>query len=46
MGDQPRCRASYISLRYRAYCRDAEQTTDHGDIEQTVDQQRCRADYR
>jgi hypothetical protein len=26
--------------------RDAEHPTDHRDIEQTVDQQRCRADYR
>ena len=34
MGDQPRCRASYRIRRYRAYCRDADQTTYHGDIEQ------------
>ena len=39
IGDQPRCRASYISRRYRAYCRDAEQTIDHRDIEHTVEMQ-------
>ena len=65
MGDQPRCRASYRSWRYRTDGRstkmhsilqilemqsrleinqDAEHPTDHRDIDQTGDQQRCRAD--
>ena len=37
MGDQPRCRASYRSRRYRAYWRDAEQTTDNVDTADTAD---------